>query len=98
MGLFSKINSTKDNFGGCDNFKFYQKSLGVGQVKKVLDKIYLLTNNQFITYGDCTEHQKAIPGDIIEWKGYLMSGLVSALSIKKLKWQIIYFWFLYLFL
>jgi hypothetical protein len=27
----------------------------------------------------------------------LMSGLVSALSIKKLKWQIIYFWFLNLF-
>jgi hypothetical protein len=85
MGVFSKINLTKQNFGGCDNLKFYPKSVGVGQVRKVLDKIYLLTNNQFVTFGDCTEHQRALPGDIIEWKGYLMNGLVSALVVKRLK-------------
>ena len=86
MGLFSLINSTKSHsFGGCDNYKFYQKSIGVGEVKRVIDKIYLLTNNQVITFGDCTDSQSAKPGDIIEWKGYLQNGAVSALKIKKLK-------------
>ena len=67
MGLFSTINIAKSkHFGGCDNYKFYQKSLGVGQVKKVIDSIYLLTNNQFITFGDCTNSYKANSGDIIE--------------------------------
>lgn len=86
MGLFTLVNSTKTHkFGGCENYKFYQKSVGVGQVKKVIDKIYLLTNNMVITFGDCTESQIAKPGDIIEWRGYLQNGAVSALNIKKLK-------------
>jgi len=85
MGLFTRINSTVNTFGGCENVMFYQKSVGVGQVKRVLDRVYLLTNNQFVTFGECTDADRARPGDIVQWKGYLVNGVVSAVVIRKVK-------------
>ena len=84
-GLFTKVNASEENFGRCENFKFFPKSKGVAQVKRTLDKIYLLTNNQVITFGDCTQHQTAKPGHFISWTGYLMKGIVNALAIKTIQ-------------
>lgn len=53
-----------------------------------MEDFYLLTNDKFVTFGKCSEHQYAKQGDYIAWDGYLKEGLISAVQIRILtKWK-----------
>lgn len=74
--------ATTVNFGGCDS-RNYPVVTGTAKISSVSSSGYTLASGHSVVYGSCSSVTNCAVGDIVNYNGYLVNGVVNALRIER---------------
>lgn len=69
-------------FAGCIQ-QAYPTISGTAVISKANGQGYSLNSGNVLVFGDCTQKEVVVVGDLIEYEGYIKEGYVHAVSYKK---------------
>lgn len=69
-------------FGGCNQLA-YPSISGSASIVKSNSLGFTLTSGHTLLFGDCTQRDPCIAGDVINYSGYLKDGYVHACEVRK---------------